>query len=56
MASGIGEPPALSGLHEGDPTATQVLQSIVNLPVIAPPGRNYFYNNTVYASGGICPL
>lgn len=31
MASGIGEPPALSGLHEGDPAATQVLQSIVNL-------------------------
>jgi CubicO group peptidase (beta-lactamase class C family) len=39
MASGIGEPSALSGLHEGDPTAGQLLQSIVNLPVIAPPGE-----------------
>jgi CubicO group peptidase (beta-lactamase class C family) len=55
MASGIGEPPALSGLHEGDPTAGQLLQSIVNLPVIAPPGEQFFYNNTVYAVGGYLP-
>jgi CubicO group peptidase (beta-lactamase class C family) len=55
MASGIGEPPALSGLHEGDPTATQLLQSIVNLPVINRPGVEFFYNNTVYAVGGYLP-
>lgn len=52
MATGIGEPPALSALHEGHPTTTQLLQSIVNLPVIDRPGREYFYNNTVYALGG----
>jgi CubicO group peptidase (beta-lactamase class C family) len=51
MASGIAEPPALSALHEGDPTATQLLQSVVNLPVIGPPNSQYFYNNTVYAIG-----
>jgi CubicO group peptidase (beta-lactamase class C family) len=55
MASGIGEPPALSGLHEGDPTAPQLLQSVANLPVIAPPGEKFFYNNTVYAVGGYLP-
>jgi CubicO group peptidase (beta-lactamase class C family) len=55
MASGIGEPPALSGLHEGDPTAAELLQSLVNLPVIAPPGKQFFYNNTVYATGGYLP-
>jgi CubicO group peptidase (beta-lactamase class C family) len=56
MATGIGEPPALSALHEGDPTATQLLQSVVNLPVIGPPGSEWFYNNTVYAVGGYLPL
>jgi CubicO group peptidase (beta-lactamase class C family) len=55
MASGIAEPPALSGLHEGDPTATQLLQSIVNLPVINRPDAEFFYNNTVYAVGGYLP-
>lgn len=55
MGTGIGEPPALSGLHEGDPTAPQLLQSIVNLPVIAEPGTEFFYNNTVYAAGGYLP-
>jgi CubicO group peptidase (beta-lactamase class C family) len=55
MDSGIGEPPAVSGLHEGDPTAMQLLQSIVNLPVINRPGQEYFYNNTVYAVGGYLP-
>ena len=56
MASGIGEPPALSALHEGDPTAVQLLQSIVNLPVIGRPNKKFFYNNTVYAVGGYLPL
>jgi CubicO group peptidase (beta-lactamase class C family) len=55
MDSGITEPPALSGLHEGDPTAPQLLQSLVNLPVAHPPGDTYFYNNTVYAVGGYLP-
>ena len=55
MASGIGEPPAVSGLHEGDPTAAQLLQSLATLPVINRPGREYFYNNTVYAVGGYLP-
>ncbi len=55
MASGIAEPPALSGLHEGDPTAPQLLQSIVNLPVEHPPGKAFFYNNTLYAVGGYLP-
>jgi CubicO group peptidase (beta-lactamase class C family) len=56
MASGLGEPPALSALHEGDPTAAQLLQSIVNLPVIGAPDEKYFYNNTVYAVGGYLPF
>ncbi len=55
MASGITEPPALSAMHEGDPTATQLLQSIVNLPVEHPPNTTYFYNNTLYAVGGYLP-
>ena len=55
MDSGITEPAALSGLHEGDPTAPQLLQSIVNLPVGYPPGHTFFYNNTVYAVGGYLP-
>jgi CubicO group peptidase (beta-lactamase class C family) len=55
MASGIDEPPALSGMHEGVPTAAQLLQSVVNLPVSYPPNQNYYYNNTVYAVGGYLP-
>jgi CubicO group peptidase (beta-lactamase class C family) len=55
MATGIGEPPALSGLHEGDPTAPQLLQSVVNLPLIGKPNEKFFYNNTVYAVGGYLP-
>jgi CubicO group peptidase (beta-lactamase class C family) len=56
MASGLGEPPALSALHEGDPTAAQLLQSVVNLPVVGPRNTIYFYNNTVYSLGGYLPL
>jgi CubicO group peptidase (beta-lactamase class C family) len=55
MDSGITEPPALSAFHEGDPTAPQLLQSLVNLPVAYPPGDTFFYNNTVYAVGGYLP-
>ena len=53
MDAGIGEPPALSALHEGDPTAPQLLQSIDNLPLLGK--KEYFYNNTVYAVGGYLP-
>ncbi|WP_345702117.1 serine hydrolase domain-containing protein [Kitasatospora terrestris] len=56
MATGIGEPPALSGLHEGDPTAPQLLHSLTTLPVTAPPNTAYLYNNTVYSVGGYLPL
>lgn len=55
MATGITEPPALSGVHQGVPTADQLLQSVVNLPVEHPPGGTFFYNNTVYAAGGYLP-
>ncbi|MFD5633128.1 serine hydrolase domain-containing protein [Streptomyces sp. NPDC127077] len=56
MATGIDEPPALSGLHEGDPTAPELLRSLVTLPVVAPPDTAYHYNNTVYSVGGYLPL
>ncbi|MEV8097136.1 serine hydrolase domain-containing protein [Kitasatospora sp. NPDC085879] len=56
MATGIDEPPALSGLHEGDPTAPQLLRSLVTLPVQARPNTTYLYNNTVYSVGGYLPL
>jgi CubicO group peptidase (beta-lactamase class C family) len=56
MDSGLDEPPALSTLHEGDPTAEQLLQSVVNLPVAAKPHERWIYNNTVYAVGGYLPL
>jgi CubicO group peptidase (beta-lactamase class C family) len=55
MGTGIDEPAALSGLHQGDPTALQLLQSIDNLPVAAKPGRQFIYNNTVYAVAGYLP-
>jgi len=57
MASGLGEPPAVSTFHEGDPTAPQLLQAVVNLPVLAAkPDEVYFYNNTVYAVGSYLPF
>lgn len=55
MASGLGETRAVSALHEGDPTAAQLLQSNVNLPVINRPGQEFSYN-TVYAVGGYLPF
>jgi CubicO group peptidase (beta-lactamase class C family) len=53
MDTGIGEPDALSAIHQGDPTAPQLLQSIDNLPLLEK--QEYFYNNTVYAVGGYLP-
>lgn len=55
MDSGLGEPPAAT-LHSGEATATQLLQSIANLPVVAAPNSTYVYNNTVFAVGGYLPL
>ena len=56
MGSGIGEPAALSGFHEGDPTALELLQSVVNLPIVDDRVDGaFFYNNTVYAVGGYLP-
>ncbi len=58
MASGLGDYPAtVAGLHFGDPTAPQLLQSVVNLPSAAPAvDQEFFYNNTVQAVGGYLPL
>ncbi|MEY2241847.1 serine hydrolase domain-containing protein [Streptomyces sp. BF23-18] len=56
MATGIDEPPALSGLHEGEPTAPQLLRSLATLPVAAPRDTTFLYNNTVYSVGGYLPL
>ncbi len=56
MASGLGEP-ANTSLHFGGPTAVQLLQSIVNLPVVANHvDQEFFYNNTVNAVGAYLPL
>ncbi len=55
MATGIEAPPS-NDVHQGEPTAEQLLRSLVNLPVAHPPGTSYFYNNTVYAVGGYVPL
>lgn len=54
MASGIGEPDA-TVLHFGDPTADELLRSLVNLPIDAAPNAQFFYNNTLYAAGGYLP-
>ena len=55
MASGLGEPLSTS-LRFGGPTTEQLLQSVVNLPVISQPGKEFYYNNTLYAVGGYLPL
>lgn len=55
MASGIGEPGSIT-INQGIPTAAELLKSLVSLPVIAKPGKEFFYNNTVYAAGSYLPL
>src|SRR6476619_3051386 len=56
MASGLGEPPSTSS-HFGGVTAAQLLQSVVNLPVVdSHVDKTFFYNNTMYALGGYLPL
>jgi beta-lactamase class C len=56
MASGLGEP-ANTSLRFGGPTALELLQSMVNLPVLANQvDQEFFYNNTVNAVGAYLPL
>jgi CubicO group peptidase (beta-lactamase class C family) len=58
MASGLGEPTTIqSELHFDSLTAAQLLQSVVNLPVVAPRvDDTWVYNNTVQTVGGYLPL
>ena len=55
MATGIHDNPP-TGLHEGDITPDEMLQALVNMPVIDPPGRAFYYINGVYATGAFLPL
>jgi beta-lactamase class C len=54
MATGIVDPTTFES--QGYPNATQVLQSVVNMPVQYPPNTTYFYNTSLYAVGGYLPL
>lgn len=57
MGSGLGEAPYVSTFQQGYPTSEQLLQSVVNLPVIASKvDEKYFYANTVYATGSYLPF
>ena len=55
MSSGLAEPTATS-LRFGGPTTTQVLESVVNLPVVEPSSNRFYYNNTMYAVAGYLPF
>lgn len=55
MATGIGEPPAVSTFHQGDVSADELVRSLAALPITDPPHTTYFYNNTVFAVGGYLP-
>lgn len=55
MATGLGEPPAVSSFHQGDVSSGELLRSLAALPVSDPPHTRYFYNNTVFAVGGYLP-
>ena len=56
MGTGLAEPEALSTFHQGVPTAAELLQSLVNMNVVAAPGKVWIYNNTVYSVGAYLPL
>jgi hypothetical protein len=58
MGSGIGEPDRMKpGLHFDSVTAAQILQSAVNLPVVASRVNETFsYANTIQTVGGYLPL
>ena len=52
MASGLGEPEAQQAFHQGDPTVSELVDMVADLPVISKTGAEFFYNGTVYANGG----
>ncbi len=58
MGSGIGEPDRMTpGLHFDSVTAAQILQSVVNLPVVASRvDETFSYANTIQTMGGYLPL
>jgi len=58
MGSGIGEPDRMKpGLHFDSVTAAQILESAVNLPVVAPRvNQTFSYANTIQTVGGYLPL
>ena len=58
MGSGIGEPDRMRpGLHFDSVTAAQILQSVVNLPVVASRvDKTFSYANTIQTMGGYLPL
>ncbi len=55
MDTGLGEEDARIAFHQGYPTAADLLRSVSLLPVIAEPNTTFFYNGTVYATGGYLP-
>lgn len=58
MGSGIGEPDRMKpGLHFDSVTAAQIVESVVNLPVVASrPDETFSYANTIQTVGGYLPL
>ncbi len=58
MGSGVGEPDRMKpGLHFDSVTAAQLLQSAVNLPVVASRvDQTFSYANTIQTVGGYLPL
>ncbi len=58
MGSGIGEPDRMKpGLHFDSVTAAQILESAVNLPVVASRvDQTFSYANTIQTVGGYLPL
>jgi CubicO group peptidase (beta-lactamase class C family) len=56
MGTGLAEQLATFELPAGDLTARQIVESIVNLEVQAPPETKFIYNNTVFALGGFLPF
>src|SRR5689334_9247225 len=58
MGSGIGEPARMKpGLHFDSVTAAQILQSVVDLPLVASRvDETFSYANTIQTVGGYLPL
>jgi CubicO group peptidase (beta-lactamase class C family) len=55
MGSGIRNPPP-TDLHLGEPTAGDLMQTLVTMPVVGRPRQEFFYTNVPYAAGGYLPL